>query len=268
MRFTRRQFLGLSGALGLSSLLNTGIKLPVLGGGKGPWSLVTLNDIHILDARSTALVDRAVNMINETPEVRLVVVLGDLATSGKLTELKLAEGSLERLEVPYLAVPGNHDVDPRAKDLFANYEKVFGSRNWTREEENWTLIGFDSCEGSESDVTVSPETIAWLEKVARKTGDKRPIALFCHHPLNPQTKAYRVKNADQILGLFAGKNLRLVASGHYHGNQVESSNGITFVTTACCAATRPNFDNTTEKGYRLFHFENEDVRTEFVTVKL
>jgi len=268
MKLTRRQFIALSGALGFSSLLNTGIKLPVLSGGKGPWSLATLNDIHVLDARSTALVDRAVNMINETPQVRLVIVLGDLATTGKLPELKLAKRSLERLEAPYLVVPGNHDVEPRAKDIFANYEKVFGARNWVREEGNWTLIGFDSCEGDGSDVTVPPDTVAWLEKMAKKAGDKRPVALFCHHPLNPQTKAYRVKNADQILGLFSGKNLRLVASGHYHGNQVESSHGITFVTTACCATTRPNFDNTDEKGYRLFHFENDDMRTEFVVAKL
>jgi len=90
--------------------------------------------------------------------------------------------------------------------------------------------------------------------------------LFCHHPLNPHTKAYRIKNADETLGLFADYKLKLIAAGHWHGNQMEQQDAATFTTTACCSSTRGNFDETPEMGYRLFHIQADVVETEFVVV--
>lgn len=131
---------------------------------------------------------------------------------------------------------------------------------------DWSFIGFNSCELALSDVTVAPDEVAWLKKQIEGVGPEKPIALFCHHPLNPKTKAYRVKNAEEILGLCSGRKLRLVASGHWHGNQVETRDGVLFTTTACCTATRDNFDGTAQKGYRLFHLDDETVTTEFIEV--
>ena len=67
--------------------------------------------------------------------------------------------------------------------------------------------------------------------------------------------------------VFAGHNLKFVAAGHYHGNQVEEHNGVLFTTTACCSTTRDNFDETPEKGYRLFHVTKDAIETEFVAVR-
>ena len=138
---------------------------------------------------------------------------------------------------------------------------------WQDKSGGWVFVGFNSCEGTGSDVTVSPEQVAWLSKRVRKIDRDRPIALFAHHPFNPHTKNYRVKNAEEVLGLFGDHNLKLVATGHWHGNQVETRDGILFTTTACCSSTRGNFDDTTAKGYRLFHFDKKEVQTEFVTVQ-
>jgi hypothetical protein len=107
----------------------------------------------------------------------------------------------------------------------------------------------------------------WLKARIASVADGKPVALFCHHPLNPNARKYRVSNADEIIALFKGKALRLVASGHWHGNQVERANGVLFTTTACCTPTRDNFDDTKEKGYRLFHLAPDSVETEFVVVE-
>lgn len=259
---SRRQFLALC-ALGAA-----GTALGVEAGSPNAraFTFATINDIHLSDAASTTLLDTAVARINADSRVRFVVVLGDLATIGKMDELNLAKASLSQLKIKYFVVPGNHDVALDPKNPFDNYQEVFNELRWSFEENGWAFIGFNSCELAMSDVTVAPEEVAWLNKRIEAIGPEQPVALFCHHPLNPNTKAYRVKNADEILGLFKGHKLRLVASGHWHGNQVESRDNVLFTTTACCTATRDNFDGTPQKGYRLYHLEGDSISTEFIEV--
>jgi len=266
MRLNRRQFIGLLGALGLTRCART---KPFLGSRDArDTTFAAINDLHVLDMRSTSIVNRAVHQINDDERIAFTVVLGDIATDGKLTELKLARTALDHLERPWFAVPGNHDVDMTSANIFGNYERTFELGNWREDEWNWAFVGFDSCEEAKSDVTVRPDRIEWLQQVATKIKPDRPIALFAHHPFNPNTKAYRVINAEEVLAIFAGHNLKLVACGHYHGNQVEERDGVLFTTTACCSTTRGNFDETTARGYRLFHLDGEDIETEFVEVPM
>jgi len=267
MKLSRREFFGLIGAVSLSSCAG---RLPLIGsgGGEKPWAVAGMADLHVKDAKSTAIVNQAVKQINATPEVRFTVVIGDLATDAQLAELNLARQSLDRLDLPCFAVPGNHDVDTRAPDPYANFKRNFGATSWIHEEKQWVFIGLDSCEGAASDVAIRPDRLDWLEKRLQKIKKTRPIGVFAHHPFGPSTKAYRVKNADEVLGMFAAHNLKFVASGHYHGNQEETVDGVLFTTTACCSSTRGNFDETKEKGYRLFRLESDNVTTEFVPVTL
>lgn len=267
MKLTRRHFLGLTAGLGLSGCAATDQiaritpHIPIPFTDDTPLAFATINDTHLLDAKSMGIVNRAVADINAHEEVRFTVVLGDVATDGQWQELRLAKSCFDRLEQPYFVVPGNHDVHPGSPDIYANYTKTFGDTQWTEDEEGWLFMGIDTCNGTASDVTVPAERMAWIERRLRRVGEKRPIALFTHHPFNPGTKAYRVKNADEVLGLFAGHDLRLVASGHYHGNQVEERDGVLFTTTACCSTTRDNFDGTKEKGYRVYRLGEDGALT-------
>ena len=273
MRITRRQFIGLAGLAGLAGCSRLGLdkvkdkvaSLDVMPGSPGRVTFAVIGDIHVLDARSTGIVNKAVAMVNANPDVRLTIVAGDLATDGEWSELRLAKNSLDRLDRPCFAIPGNHDVCMRAKDIYANYRKQLGESDWRREEEGWLFMGIDSCNENKSDVSIRPDQIDWIEKQLKQTNPKRPIALFSHHPFNPNT-TYRVQNADEVLGLFAGHSLKLVAAGHFHGNQEETRDGILFTTTACCSSTRDNHDGTTSKGFRLFHLDQENVTTEYVEV--
>lgn len=259
---SRRQFLAWCalGAAGTAFGADNG------GAGAESFTVAAINDIHITDAASTALLDKAVARINADGRIRFVAALGDMATIGKIEELTLAKASLDRLKPRCFVVPGNHDVAMQPDNPFDNYRSVFGDLHWVHEDGGWTFIGFNSCELAMSDVTVSPEEIAWLKEQAARIEAQRPVAIFCHHPLNPHTRQYRIKNADEVLAVFEGRALKLAAAGHWHGNQVEEQGGVLFTTTACCTATRDNFDGTSEKGYRLFHLTGRTVATEFVPV--
>ena len=266
MRITRRQFLGFMGAFGLASCARVEKYTRRVGlGGDEAFSFAAVGDTHLLDARRTGIVIRAMAQINADTRVQFTVFLGDITSSGELAEFRLAKACFDRLTKPYYTLPGNHDVFMHSRNIYANYEQTFGQRQWVQEYA-WVLLGLDSTDRDKSDVAIQPDRIEWLRKHLKKIGPKRPIALLCHHPFNPSCKQYRVTNADEVLALFSGHNLKLVASGHYHGNQVETQNGILFTTTACCSSSRPNFDNSDAKGYRLFHIKGDQIETEFVQV--
>ncbi|MDZ4858181.1 MAG: metallophosphoesterase [Candidatus Hydrogenedentes bacterium] len=274
MRISRRQFVGLISAAGLSGCAKLGLDkvadkvkaIDVMPGAPGKLTFAVIGDIHVLDARSTSIVNKAASSINANPDVRFTVMCGDIATDGNWSELKLAKSSLDRLGQPYFAIPGNHDVCMKAKDIYANYRKQFDEAEWHTENEGWLFMGIDSTNEAKSDVSIRPDQIELIEQQLKRTNANRPIALFSHHPFNPNSKAYRVQNADELIGLFSGHNLKLVAAGHFHGNQEETRDGILFTTTACCSSTRDNHDGTTSKGYRLFHIENETITTKYVEV--
>ena len=280
MRFSRRQFIGLIGALGVSgcgtvrdqaSIVGQKLKsIPgnVLPNSSDTFTFATINDTHVTDMRSTSIVGRAVAGIKADERVLFTVILGDIATDGRLQELSLPKPVFDRLEHPYFTIPGNHDVDMTLENAMDNYERVYEEGNWTEGESGWAFIGLDTTNDTASDVTVGPERMAWLEERIKRIGNQRPIALFGHHPFNPNSKAYRVQNADEVLALFAGHNLKLVASGHYHGNQIEEQDGILFTTTACCSTTRGNHDGTDAKGYRLYHITEGAIETEFIEVRV
>jgi 3',5'-cyclic AMP phosphodiesterase CpdA len=252
----RRTFLISSAAL---------LGLPrVLSAQPPSFTIATINDLHLDRKEGGAMLARVVDSINARGDIVLTVVLGDLTTAAQPEEFDLAKAGLTRLKMPFCAVPGNHDVNKEGS--VEEFERRFGPANWKRNQNGWVFLGLNSCEGLASDVTLSGGQLQWLREEVAGIAADTPVALFLHHPLNPHSKSYRVKNADEVLTVFAGKKLRLAAAGHFHGNQEERANGVLFTTTACASGSRGNHDKTTEKGYRLFHCTADSVETEFVTV--
>ena len=279
MAFTRRQFFGFIGLIGLNSCARTGldkvdisrlkpdISVPRIGQSK-KYSFVTINDTHLTNARSVAIVNRAVNDINEIEDLAFVVALGDIANDAEVSAFRLAQQAFERLDVPCWGVPGNHDYGSNPATSLNNYLQYFEEAEWRERRGDWVFIGFNSCDEQEyQDVMVPQYRLDWLAHELERINPERPIALLTHHPLNPNTARYRLVNAEDILALFEGHNLRLVSSGHFHGNQIEERDGVLFMTTACCATTRDNMDGTPEKGYRVYHVDGESISHEFITVQ-
>lgn len=265
MNVTRRQFLGCIGAAGLGATL-----APIRAGRAAESAPATglvfavINDTHVVDEAITDLLDEAVRRINATPNLAFTAVLGDLSADAKPPELEIAKAHLDKLSQPYFCLPGNHDVLPEGEHPYANYDRFFPERQWCRRFQNWVFLGIDTCEGTASDVTLPSNRVDWIRNQLKEVDPATPVVLCSHHPFNPHTKAYRVKNADEVLSVFSGHALRMVISGHYHGNQVEETGGILFITTACCASSRDNADGTPAKGFRLFHIAGADITHDFI----
>lgn len=272
MRWSRRQFLVFSTLAGLSGCAR--IEQSRLGqlapdfkfGGDGVVHFAALGDLHLRDSRDIGIVGRAVNQINNDPEIDFVAVLGDLTDHGTLQEMNLARQALERLEKPYFCVPGEHDVNPATENGYEFYSRTFGRTQWRNVNEGWVFFGLNTCDGANRQVAVSAQSLEWLGNQLNHTDKKKPVALLSHHPFNPGSKADRVANAEEVLALFHDHQLRFVASGHYHGSQVEERDGVLFTTTACCSSFAENDDGTAEKGYRVFSLTGDAVQHEFKVV--
>ena len=83
----------------------------------------------------------------------LVIHTGDVTVDGAGVEedLRHAAGLMRELEVPFRAVPGNHDVgnpgdrhQPVDAERLGRWRSHFGADRWIEDVENWRLIGFDA----------------------------------------------------------------------------------------------------------------------------
>lgn len=161
--------------------------------------------------------------------VDLVVHTGDITRNGAEDpdELTLARERLDRLEVPWLAVPGNHDIGdvgheahPLTVQRRGRYEALFGPGFWAEQLGAWRLVGIDSQTLAETS-DIAAERWEW---VAAQLDGAAPTALFMHRPLRPLTDVEvdapnRYLNEPargRLAALLDLASVRLVACGHVH----------------------------------------------------
>ncbi|MBM4073580.1 MAG: metallophosphoesterase [Planctomycetes bacterium] len=164
----------------------------------------------------------------------LVVCTGDLCVNGVEhdDDLAFARTQLGRLGVPWLAIPGNHDIGDQPPDLKfkkpvdehkrARWLERFGDDYWHVDRGGWRIIGLDAML---FDSGLAPELTqwAWFERALRECGG-RPVLLFVHKPLfldDPhETKTsslyYGVDTRQRLVELARHHDIRVIASGHIH----------------------------------------------------
>lgn len=174
----------------------------------------------------------------------LVVHTGDLSMNGAVEEDDLAQAAEwhATLGVPYLAVPGNHDVGDVAElrsdqvlddARLARYRRLVGEDRWVREIGGFRLVGLDAMLLG----TGHPEEERQFDWLSEALAGSRPTALFLHKPLFVDDPAegprgywtVRPEPRRRLLGLLAGVDLRLVASGHLHVARTRRFGGVPHV---------------------------------------
>lgn len=91
-----------------------------------PFSFAYLSDIHI--AEGTSRIDDAitcVNDINSLPQIKFVIIAGDITEFGADEEIQTAKNIFDKLKVPYYIVAGNHDAK-WSESGCNTFVKVFG----------------------------------------------------------------------------------------------------------------------------------------------
>lgn len=164
----------------------------------------------------------------------LIVVTGDLCFDAveQPDDLAFARAQMDRLAVPWRAIPGNHDigdqwpdltfkqpVDERKRRLWLEH---FGADWWVSDHGGWRLIGLNAML-FDSGLAAEADQWAWLEStLAERHG--RDVVLFVHKPLfldDPEACAdsslhYASGTRRRLLDLAGRHGVRAIGSGHLH----------------------------------------------------
>jgi 3',5'-cyclic AMP phosphodiesterase CpdA len=168
----------------------------------------------------------------------VVIHLGDLTQDGAHDpgHLDFGRQQLDRLSVPWHAIPGNHDIGdnpwPGAPGGFTvdaarrqRWLDVIGADHWSLPLDGWTLLAINAQllgSGLEAEAT----QWAWLEEQAGRRSAGRQIAVATHKPVtstvaevasSPPYRFLPSPGRDRLADLLSAP---LVISGHVHQHRL------------------------------------------------
>lgn len=164
------------------------------------------------------------HMLPQIGPVDLAIVTGDLTDFGTAEEYDRFRKLMEPLEVPYLAVPGNHDDRETMRASFSDQDwmPTEGPIDWVADLPDFAVVGLDTRVPGSPHGHLSESSLDFLKgHLARLAG--KPVLIGLHHPPfltgihGMDIQHLRETDAlREILSSYAGE-VRLVC-GHVHRN--------------------------------------------------
>lgn len=200
-----------------------------------PIRVVQVSDIHLSRKRAYFNDNFAVfqdAMRADPPE--LIVYSGDVSFDGpdEIDDLVFARQQIEAVGVPWIAIPGNHDIgeplryarldQPVGPERISRWREIFGPQWWSRDIGAWRIIGIDTALLA-SDLEDESEQNSFLDEALRSRGD-RSAMLVMHLPPysdDPEDAAFTTQCVPHearkpLLARCAAAGVRVIACGHLH----------------------------------------------------
>jgi Icc protein len=172
---------------------------------------------------TAAALARCVDALNRfLPRPDLVVISGDLADTPNAEEYEHLKHLLAPLQIPFAAIPGNHDDRAMLRAAFPDqpYAQSGNALNLARAVGGLDVLLIDSTVPGASHGELDAATLAWLDTTLAASAS-RPALLFLHHPPFVSGIGHmdvqNLRNAEALAALLGRhKRARLVAAGHVH----------------------------------------------------
>lgn len=163
----------------------------------------------------------------------LVVISGDLTQRARPEQFQQARAWVDRIPVPTLTVPGNHDVPlyrvwERLFNPYGCYRKYFSEEmEPTFRDDEMLVVGINTAHGlTIKDGRISLRRLLEVEKVLRETPETVFKVVVAHHHMIPPPNfgTQRVlANAYEAIDLFSSAGVDLILSGHLHQAYIGNS---------------------------------------------
>ena len=138
--------------------------------------------IQTLDILEDAI-DRTLAMLPKLGTVDQVLVTGDISDDGGAESYAAFRDQIERLGLPYLLIPGNHDLREPLRAAFRDLDHIpqHGKIDWVHDLEDLRIIGLDTLVEGVAHGEVGATSAAFLSDALADAG-QRPVLLTLHHP--------------------------------------------------------------------------------------
>jgi outer membrane protein assembly factor BamB len=179
----------------------------------GQTRFAVISDTHVGAGGANADLGAVVEAINARQDIDFVVHTGDITEKGRDAEFRKAKEILDRLNIPYFIVPGNHDSHWIGRGL-VGYEDSWKTDKFFFVKDGLYCLGLNTWEFGH----LASETIDWLAGVVANIPDAASVLVFVHDPPDA------VDNWNQVHNLLRKRHAAVIA-GHVHKTQVLRAKG-------------------------------------------
>ncbi len=198
---------------------------PHLPDASGVISWVHIGDLHMTKAGEQNHLDLAeiVNEVNQASagSVSFVFLPGDVADDGSRAAYEVVRRELDRLDVPWCAIVGDHDVHEKT---FANFLDAMSERtHYAFTVGSVRFVAMNAFDVPHpASFAVSADQLAWVKhelQAATEAGQSKVLLLHCY------PSDLKVGGAE-LMEVLRNLDVRLIDMGHTHYNEI-ANNGRT-----------------------------------------
>lgn len=158
--------------------------------------------------------------ISKIDKVNILIITGDMTTLGKLSELNEIKEILDKSELEYYVVPGNHDLWWYKKYDEDNFRKVF-EKDYQSFKNNH--LKFILINNGDVDMGLGNVQERWLQEEVKECLQYYCL-VFAHIPLNHPKSDYIMGANNQLVASQGGELIKLLVrndskeffAGHLH----------------------------------------------------
>jgi len=231
-----------------------------------------ITDLHLFGDRDARLfgvaTDRTLAAVLESAAGRcgrpdVLIATGDLSQDGAPDSYRRLNTVLERIGVPVLCLPGNHD-EPGLMELHLTGGNVSTRRRL--QIGGWQLIQLDSTVAGAVGGHLEPGELAALERALRERPDVYALVCLHHHPVPTGSRWMDGIALDNPEALFRVTekfpNVRGIIWGHVHQEFRTRRNGVELMSTpSTCFQFKPGSPefslDDSPPGYRILRLGAE-----------
>ena len=172
-------------------------------------------------------VELFVRKANENKDIDLVLLAGDISDFGLLQEFEWIAERLSKLDKPYIAVIGNHDLVGNGE---AVYKRMFGELNFSFIYDSTKFIVHNT--NSREYLTGNVPDIQWLTgELQAEVGVERIIAVSHVPPFDGDFDAQLENEYTQLFASTPGFLLSLHGHVHRHTDGYPYEDGVRYITS-------------------------------------
>lgn len=181
-----------------------------------------LTDLHVGSTTGLEDLRSAVADIRGLPEIRFVLITGDISESGDTDDLLATRAALDSLRVPFYIIPGNHDTKWSESGTTA-FPAIFGTERFALRVDSFLLVGLHQGPRMRmADGHFAPEDLRWLDSALVPARSERlRVLVATHYPLGPG-----ISNWFEAVDRLHTVDTRMVFVGHGHANKTADFEGI------------------------------------------